>query len=206
MTSVSEESPGLSLQQLREQLPYVWRKSRRADLEHALFMSGDNNAEYVRRMTKVNVYPPEVRRHFVDLIDFSTPAIAAFMLEQLDEVETAQDFDLNALRIVPDSNNEINHAYTSNAGLLVTGEYPIRLLAGAARTSSHRFIAETRKYIGSIAMIQNDLFFTEIIPEPHNAASGKMKTGIITKLTEAGEELWSHVVRYHIENDCRIPL
>lgn len=120
--------------------------------------------------------------------------------------DAADEFETEVLHIDTSSENHITRGYISNAGLLAAGRYPIDLLAKAIETTPDRFVLETRKYVGSIALLQTGLFFTEIIPEVGDTAGATIKTGITTKLTKRGEELWTHIVCHHMEYDRTISM
>jgi len=205
LSSVPKEFSDFGITQLRDALPYIWRRSVRGDIEDALYRLGGEDAEYVQRMQKVQVYPPEVRAHFMHLTELSTPEIITFV-KDCDEVDVSGEFERNMLHVDSESSTEIVRGDISNAGLLLPGRHPVHLLAEAIHTTPDRFILETRKYVGSIALVRTGPFFTEIIPKADDTALGKMETGITTKLTNVGEQLWNHIICYHIENDRTIPV
>lgn len=201
---VPEEFSTYTVAQLREELPYIWRRSIRGDIEDALYRLDGEEAAYVRRMQKVQIFPPRIQRYFSSLIDYSTPDIRMFMEDF--GADVAEEFETEVLHINTSSENHITRGYISNAGLLIAGRYPIHLLAKAIETTPDRLVLETRKYVGSTALLQTGLFFTEIIPEVGDTAGATMKTGITTKLTKAGEELWTHIVCHHMEYDHTISM
>lgn len=191
-------------EELRAQLPYEWRRCVRNELDSALFCIDDENAEYVRRMNGINLYPPFVREHFSEFTDHLSGSLYAVSQNSRDQDEADNSFGKVASELSPVSAQAIRYAYVSNADIIMPGWCSNDLLAKLLDSDKTRFLVESRKYVGRIALLQHKNYFIDIAPRDNDEQNDGMFIGLVTHLTSEGLEMWDYLLNYHIEYDRRI--
>ncbi len=193
---------GLTREEIRAKLPYVWRLKEMLDIDDACIARDSDIAAPFIRGRRVTMYPPLVHEHFNNLTELSGKAFSRLLLGKAPRDATAE-FNRTVLGAVS-TEDGILCGEVSRAGLTSAGRTKAEKLARVLHSDGATFLRETRAYIGDTVLLQNNVFFLEVAPRSTDGDEGWMATGLLRKLTPEGRDYWHSLVLHHIEYDYRL--